>query len=96
MPRGQAVVGWRIGVWWAHDRTFYVGDVTSYSATTGRSANDPRLASLCLWFFCWPTSHCTTRPLAGQHILYGFMECAPRQGNAIRHSLTLLQALGAV
>lgn len=36
VPRGQAVVGWRIGVWWAHDRTFYVGDVTSYSATTGR------------------------------------------------------------
>lgn len=37
VPRGQAAVGWRIGVWWPHDRTFYVGDVTSYSGATGRS-----------------------------------------------------------
>ncbi len=36
MPQGQAAVGWRIGVWWRDDRTFYVGDVLSYSAATGR------------------------------------------------------------
>lgn len=42
MPRGQAAVGWRIGVWWREDRTFYVGDVTSYSAATGRSVGQVR------------------------------------------------------
>jgi len=36
VPQGQAAVGWRIGVWWRDDRTFYVGDVLSYSAATGR------------------------------------------------------------
>lgn len=38
-PAGEAVVGWRVGVYWANDAVFYYGDIIQHEPLHNRFAD---------------------------------------------------------